>query len=43
MQNFHHSLKDVDDMLPWEREIFITLLVEDLKEQKEKERQQGRG
>jgi len=43
MQNFHHSLSDINDMLPWEREIFITLLVEDLKEQQEERDRQARG
>jgi len=41
MQNFHHSLQDINEMMPWEREVFITMLVEDLKEKKEQaERQQ---
>jgi hypothetical protein len=40
MQNFHHSLQDINEMLPWEREIFITMLIEDLKQQKEERERQ---
>tara|TARA_B100000029_G_C17369617_1_gene885641 strand:+ start:705 stop:827 length:123 start_codon:yes stop_codon:yes gene_type:complete len=33
MQQFNYSLTDLDNMMPWEREIYLTLLNENLKEQ----------
>jgi hypothetical protein len=41
MQNFHHSLLDIGEMIPWEREIFMTLLIEELEKQQEAERNRG--
>ena len=32
MQNFQYSLTEIDLMIPWEREVYLTLLNEDLKE-----------
>jgi len=39
MQNFNYSLEDLENMLPWEREIYVMLLVEDLKEKNERAKQ----
>ena len=40
IQNHHYSLYDVENMIPWEREIYLTMLVGQLEEQKkEAERQ----
>ena len=36
MQHHKYSLGELENMLPWEREIYITLLVNYLKEEKEK-------
>jgi len=41
MQNHNWNLSDIELMLPWEREIYVTMLVEDLKSQKEQQRQQN--
>jgi len=41
MQNQNWSLVDIDSMIPWEREIYVTMLVDDLKAQKEEQRQQN--
>jgi|TARA_Y100000389_G_C17454832_1_gene517387 hypothetical protein len=35
MQNFQYSLTEIDLMIPWEREVYLTLLTEDLKEKNE--------
>lgn len=35
MQNHKYSLKDLDDMIPWEREIYLSMLIDELKQQKE--------
>jgi 3-methyladenine DNA glycosylase AlkD len=36
MQNFHYTLEDLESMLPWERRIYIDLLMEHLKEEKQR-------
>jgi hypothetical protein len=42
MQNHKYSLIELEMMIPWEREIYIAMLVEDLKEQQERAQQQAR-
>jgi|TARA_Y100000296_G_scaffold52156_1_gene59756 hypothetical protein len=41
MQHHKYSLSELEDMMPWEREIYIDMLVTHIKEenQKEKDRQ----
>ena len=39
MQHHKYSLTELDDMIPWEREIYINLLLNHLEEEKEKARQ----
>lgn len=34
MQHHNYSLTELELMIPWEREIYLAMLVEDLKEQK---------
>ena len=43
MQHHKYSLSELEDMMPWEREIYIDMLVTHIKEEnrKAKERQQG--
>ena len=36
MQNFQYSLSDLEGMMPWERRIYIDLLMQHLKEEKER-------
>ena len=36
MQHHKYSLTELENMLPWEREIYITMLVNYIKEEKEK-------
>ena len=36
MQNFYYSLADIEGMMPWERRIYIELLMEHLKHEKER-------
>ena len=40
MQHFNYSLHDIETMMPWEREIYLILLQEYLKEQAEEARKQ---
>ena len=39
MQHHNYSLSDLENMLPWEREIYVDMLVTYIKEEKEKQRQ----
>jgi len=36
MQHHNYSLSELDEMLPWEREIYITLLQNWIKEENER-------
>ena len=36
MQHHKYSLEELENMLPWEREIYITLLTEWIKEENER-------
>ena len=43
MQHHKYSLTELEDMMPWEREIYIGLLMEHIKEENEKmEREQSK-
>ena len=44
MQHYNYSLTELDDMMPWEREIYVDMLVQHIKEENEKikERQRNR-
>lgn len=35
MQNYNYSLSDLADMLPWEREVYVSLLTNQLKLERE--------
>jgi hypothetical protein len=41
MNNYHYSLDEVETMMPWEREIYLTMLIEDIKEKTERSKQKG--
>jgi len=46
MQHHNYSLSDLENMLPWEREIYVDMLITYIKEEnrKEKERKaKGKG
>ena len=36
MQHHKYSLSELEDMIPWEREVYVSLLVNYLKEEKER-------
>ena len=45
MQHHNYSLSDLEDMLPWEREIYVDMLITYNKEENEKakrKQQQGK-
>lgn len=35
MQNHSYSLSDIENMLPWEREIYLQMLLDQMKERNE--------
>ena len=38
MQHHNYSLSDLENMLPWEREIYVDMLITYIKEENDKER-----
>ena len=38
MQHHKYSLTELDEMIPWEREIYINLLLQYLEEEKERQK-----
>lgn len=42
MEKHHYSLTEIDAMIPWEREIYLTMLLEHLKEQREEQQRRQR-
>ena len=40
MQHHKYSLEEIENMLPWEREIYVGLLMQYIKDEKEKEKQE---
>ena len=40
MQHHKYSLTEIENMLPWEREIYVGLLIQYLEEENEKLKQQ---
>jgi len=40
MQHHKYSLTELENMLPWEREIYIDMLVEHIREENEKIKEQ---
>ena len=41
LNNFNYSLEEVEHMIPWEREIYLQMLVDDIEEKTERAKQQG--
>jgi len=42
MQFHNYSLKELEDMIPWEREVYISMLIEHIREENEKRQAEGR-
>ena len=36
MQHHEYSLTEIDDMIPWEKEVYLNMLIEHLKEEEER-------
>ena len=41
MQHHKYSLTEIENMIPWEKEIYVSMLVNYLKEEKQKQEQQS--
>ena len=41
MQHHKYSLKELENMIPWEREVYVTLLANYIKEENEKRRREA--
>jgi hypothetical protein len=41
MQHHKYSLSDVENMIPWEREIYVSLLQQYIEEENLKQQQRG--
>jgi len=42
MQHHHYSLEELENMVPWEREIYIGLLMKYLEDEREQREQENR-
>jgi len=42
MQHHNYSLSDVENMMPWERDIYVQMLIEHIKQQSKKQEEQNR-
>jgi hypothetical protein len=36
MQHHHYSLTEIEHMIPWEREVYLAMLIEHIKEETER-------
>jgi hypothetical protein len=41
MNSHNYSLTEIENMLPWERDIYVTMLIEHISEQNEKLKQKA--
>ena len=41
MQHHKYSLTEIENMMPWEREVYLTMLIEHLKEENDKAQQRS--
>jgi len=42
MQHHKYSLTELDNMLPWEREIYVAMVINYVREENERQQQQAR-
>jgi len=40
MQEHHYSLTELENMMPWEREVYVSMLVQHLKKKAEQKKKQ---
>ncbi len=42
MQHHNYALSDIENMMPWERDVYVQMLIEYLKEEKKKQEERNR-
>ena len=42
MQHHNYSLSDIENMMPWEREIYVDMLIEHIRQENERIKEQNR-
>jgi hypothetical protein len=42
MQHHKYALSELDNMMPWEREIYVDMLMEHIKEENKRQEEQNR-
>lgn len=42
MQHHKYSLSEIDSLIPWEKEVYTDMLIDFIKEEKEKDQQESR-
>jgi len=43
MQHHNYALSDIENMMPWERDVYVQMLIEHIKEQNKKQEESNRG
>jgi|TARA_B110000259_G_C13833783_1_gene329797 hypothetical protein len=43
MQHHKYSLTEIENMMPWERDVYVGLLIEWIKDEEERNKEQSRG
>ena len=41
MQHYHYSLTEIDEMMPWEREIYVSMLKQHIEDENERIKKQN--
>jgi hypothetical protein len=41
MQHHNYSLSDIENMIPWERDVYVDMLIDYIKEENEKRKNRG--
>ena len=42
MQHHNYALSDIESMMPWERDIYVQMLIEHIRKENKKQEQQSR-
>ena len=42
MQHHNYALSDIENLMPWERDIYVQMLIDHLKEEKRKQEERNR-
>tara|TARA_X000001382_G_C3066308_1_gene146005 strand:+ start:259 stop:393 length:135 start_codon:yes stop_codon:yes gene_type:complete len=42
MQHHKYSLSEIDNLIPWEKEVYMNMLIEHLKEEKQRQEEANR-